>query len=89
MADVRECFENCGAESRETIKSKLENMDGIMCETQNVVCMIEDAICGPRVNDGKEVDNQPESMAMMTNRMRNNAEETLKGVMRIKEALWG
>lgn len=88
MADVRECYETCEAEPRETIKSKLENMDVIMRETQNVVCMIEDAICGPRDNDGKEVDNQPESMEMMTNRLRNNANEILKRVVRIKEALW-
>lgn len=88
MADVRECYENCGAEPRETIKSKLENMDVIMRETQNVLCMIEDAICGPRVNDGEEVDNQPESMEMMTNRLRNNANEILKRAVRIKEALW-
>lgn len=85
---MRDYLENCTAEPKETIKSKLENMDAILREIETQMSMIDDAINGPKVKENKVMDNQPEPMDMMIDRLRNNAEEILKTVVRIREVLW-
>lgn len=85
---MREYLENCTAEPKETIKAKLENMDAILREIENQACMIEDAINGPNVKENKAMDNQLEPMGIMIDRMRGKAEEILKTVIIIREALW-
>ena len=85
---MREYLENCTAEPKETIKAKLENMDAILREIENQACMIEDAINGPKVKENKAMDNQLEPMGIMIDRMMGKAEEILKTVIIIREALW-
>ena len=79
----------CEAETRETIKSILENMDAILTELRCQVNAIDDAVSGKRpATDGKLVEKQDESLHITVNRQRNEAEEILKTVVRIREALW-
>ena len=82
--------ENCSVpvEAKETIKSMLENMDAILTELKNQVNSIDSAVCGKKLADGQVCDKQDESMQITINRQRNEAEEILKTVFHIREALW-
>lgn len=90
-------FENaeiCAGEEarRETAKELLETMGVIIGELNSEVCMISDAVYrGGNRNPVEEVPNVPKEMPPMIAIMkaqRDAAEEALRGLIKIREALW-
>lgn len=76
----------------ETAKELLENMGAILKELNNEVRMISDAVYrGGCCNPVEEIPNEPKGMPPMVAIMhgqRDEAEELLKEVVKIREALW-
>lgn len=78
-------------QKRETVKELLENMGAILVELNNNVCMIADAVYrGGNNNPVKEVHDEPKMppMVAIMQGQRDAAEEVLKELVRIREALW-
>ena len=80
-----------GEVKRETAKELLENMGAILMELNNEVRMISDAVYrGGNCDLVEEVPNEqkmPSIVAIMRGQ-RDAAEEVLKELVRIREALW-
>lgn len=89
-------FENaqiCAGEEqrRETAKELLGNMWSILGEMNNEVAMISDAVYRGGNNGEKEPANEPCAMPPMVVVMRGQrdaAENLLKEIVKIREALW-
>ena len=76
---------------RETAKELLENMGAILRELNNEVRMISDAVYrGRNCNPVEEEPNEPKMppMVAIMREQRDVAEEVLKELVRIREALW-
>lgn len=72
---------------KKSVKSVLENMDGIMNELMMVVGQIDEGIHGPEPQAKEEF--QPDNSMMETvERQRDTLERILKKVIRIREGLW-
>lgn len=89
FANVTKCS---GEEQRcETVKELLENMGTILGEMGNQVGMISDALYRGGNNGEKEPANEPCAMPPMVVVMRGQrdaAENLLKEIVKIREALW-
>ena len=90
FANVKTC--SVEEQRRETVKELLENMGEILVELNNNVRMISDAVYrGGNRKTVEEVHKEPEDMPpiiAIMQRQRDLAEEILKEVARIREALW-
>ena len=87
-------FDNCeiANEPRETVRAILDNIDAIQKETKHELSMIADAVyrgrsvTGEGVSTEEQVRNEP--IIIQYARQRDTAEEILKAVVQIREALW-
>lgn len=90
FANVKTC--SVEEQKRETVKELLENMGAILVELNNNVRMISDAVYrGGNLKTVEEVNNEPKEMPPIVAIMqgqRDSAEEILKEVVKITEALW-
>jgi len=83
----------CSAEEqrRETVKELLENMGTILGEMGNQLGMISDALYRGGNHEEKEPANDPcamPPMAVLMRDQRDAAENLLKEIVKIREALW-
>ena len=75
-------------ESKETVKSVLEETDGILKDLANVLRMVDDAVYGksPAVEENGEP--HDEHLLAILYRQRKTAWELLDKALHIKEGLW-
>lgn len=80
-------------QKRETVKELLEDMGSILKEMENQVAMISDAVYrgGKAEEKGPALTNEScatPPMVVMMRWQRNTAEQLLKDIVEIREALW-
>lgn len=90
FANVKTC--SVEEQRRETAKELLDNMGAILKELNHEVRMISDAVyrgcnCNPVEEVPNELKEMPPMIAIMKGQ-RDAAEEALKELVRIREALW-